>query len=63
MREWKTEIIRAFLASAKRSEVRFSRLKTELKNLDLQANTRMDQMEKRLMAFEEKLILYPPRTQ
>ena len=63
VRDAQTEILRAFHAFERSREVRFARLKTEVKNLDAEANTRIDQMEKRLMAVEEKLILYPPRPQ
>ena len=61
VRDAQTEILRAFHAFEKNREVRFARLKAEVSNLDHEANTRIDNIEQRLMAIEERLILGPPR--
>jgi hypothetical protein len=61
VRDAQTEILRAFHSFEKSRELRFARLKAEVSNLDLEANGRIDNIEKRLMAIEEKLILDPPR--
>ena len=61
VRDAQTEILRAFHAFESAREIRFARLKAEVSNLDQEANGRIDNIEKRLMAVEERLILGPPR--
>ena len=55
-----TAILRGFHGFEQNREVRFSRLKAEVSNLDQEANSRIDNLDKRLVALEEKLILWPP---
>ena len=61
VRDAQTEILRAFHTFENNRELRFARLKADVSNLDQEANGRIDNIEKRLMAIEEKLILDPPR--
>ena len=63
VRDVQTEILRAFHTFEQSREVRFSRLKAEVSNLDQEASTRLKAVEQRLMAIEEKLILWPPPKQ
>lgn len=58
-----TEILRGFLNFEQGREIRFSRLKAEVANLDSEVNGRVNNIEKRLMEIETKLILYPPKHQ
>ncbi len=58
-----TEILRGFHGFEQNREIRFSRLKAEVANLDQEANGRIDNIDKRLVALEEKLILWPPKQQ
>ena len=60
VRDTQTEILRAFHSFEQSREVRFTRLKAEVSNLDQEASTRLKAVESRLMAIEEKLILWPP---
>ena len=61
VRDAQTEILRAFHIFEQNRELRFARLKAEVSNLDQEASGRMANIEKRLLAIEERLILGPPK--
>lgn len=63
VRDSQTEILRAFHSFEQNRELRFSRLKADVTNLDQEASGRMLNIEKRLMVIEERLLLNPPRHQ
>ena len=63
VRDAQTEILRGYHASEEYREVRFSRLKAEVSIIDQESNGRIDNIEKRLVTIEKKLLFDPPRHQ
>ena len=63
VRDAQTEILRAFHTFESSREVRFQKLQTEVKGIDFATDSRIGNLEQRLMAIEKNLLLNPPRPQ
>ena len=63
VRDAQTEILRAFYTFESSREVRFQKLQTEVKGIDFATDSRIGNLEQRLMVIEERLLINRPRPQ